>query len=137
MNASDIVTSKQNCTLHKAYYPLFSQSTIYSTLYPYSSFATGSTPPYSTSYTSTINTLYTYEPSETSVPPIPFISYQLSRDIETKKISNMEWEANPLISTTPVYTSSYNVITSDNSRVPRPLICISSYKQGTSFENTN
>jgi len=128
MNASDIIKRKQNRTLHKAYYPTtFYESTIFSTLYPHSFIESN------ISYTSCINTVYTYNPSKTTIPQIPFISYELSRDIYNKKISNMTWKANPIIQTES-YASNDASIISANGRAMRPLICTSLCKQGTNFD---
>jgi len=129
MNASDIVTKKQNRTLNKAYYPTtFYSSTIFSTLYPHSSIGSN------ISYASCINTVYTYDPSKTTIPQIPFVSYELSRDIYNEKISNMTWKANPIIQTES-YASNDSTIISANGRAMRPLICTSLSKQGTSFDS--
>jgi hypothetical protein len=142
MNASDIVKLKQNGTLYKAYYrPTVYQSTVYSTIYPFSSINEG-TP----SYTSCINTVYTY-----SCNP-PFISYELANDVNEgsyvcggKTVSKMEWKANTSVPTESVYafstysttTNNASTILSVNSYAVRPLICPDPvFNQGTNFANS-
>jgi hypothetical protein len=142
MNASDIVKLKQNGALYKAYYrPTVFQSTVYSTIYPVSS-SDGGSP----SYTSCINTAYTY-----SCNP-PFISYQLANDVAEgsyvcggKTTSKMEWKANTSVPTQTIYafpnysttTAGASTILSVNSYAVRPLICPDPvFNQGTNFANS-
>jgi hypothetical protein len=143
MNASDIVKSKQNATLYKAYYnPTVFQSSIISTIYPISSFSTN-VGTYVSSFTSCINTVYTYTCNN------PIISYELANDINSgkyecggKKVSELIWKANTNVPTTPVYafqsysttTTGASTILSVNSYAVRPLICASpQFTQGTNF----
>lgn len=142
MNASDIVKLKQNGALYKAYYhPTVFQSTVYSTLIPYSSID-GGTP----SYTSCINTTYTYTCEPT------FISYELAKDVAEgsyvcggKTTSKMTWKANTSIPTQTIYAfSTYSTAIQDastilsvNSYAVRPLISSDPvFNQGTNFANT-
>jgi hypothetical protein len=140
MNASDIVKSKQNGILYKVYYnPSVFQSTVYSTIYPFSSFNGN------TSYTSCINTIYNYECNS------PIGSYELANDINNGKYicggktpSVLAWKAISTLNTEKIYAfPSYSTtisnsltINSLNSHAPRPLICIDPIvNQGTSFSN--
>jgi hypothetical protein len=152
MNASDIVKLKQNGALYKAYYrPTVFQSTVYSTITPVSSLSTNTTSGgirYQSSFTSCINTAYTY-----SCEP-PFISYELAKDIAEgsyvcggKTVSKMTWKANMAIPTQDIYAySTYSTpssislvstVLSVNSYAVRPLICPDPiFNQGTNFANT-
>lgn len=147
MNASDIVKLKQNGALYKAYYrPTVYQSTVYSTIYPVSSLSTNISGGYQSSFTSCINTAYTY-----SCNP-PFISYQLANDVAEgsyvcggKTVSKMEWKANTAMTTQTIYafstysttTAAASTILSVNSYAVRPLISPDPvFNQGTNFANT-
>lgn len=140
MNASDIIKQRQKQTLYKAYY----NPTIFpgvsngvSTLvrssinyYPVSSI--GST----ISYASSVNIEYLYE-----CEPV-FTSYQLANAItacnylcDNPSSSNTAWLPNSSMSTSPVYTSSNQILTqSANSYAPQPVICENlPFYQGTLF----
>jgi hypothetical protein len=140
MNASDIVKSKQDAALYKAYYrPTVFQSTVYSTITPYSSVS--GTP----SFTSCINTANTYICNPT------FISYELANDVNDgsyvcggKTTSKMAWKANTSIPTPNVFAYlSYSTVAADastilsvNNYAVRPLICPDPvFNQGTNFDN--
>jgi hypothetical protein len=141
MNASDIVKSKQDAALYKAYYrPAVFQSTVYSTITPYSSVSGGTS-----SFTSCINTVYTYSCNPT------FISYQLANDVYDgqyvcggKRPSQMTWKANTNIPTENIYaylsysttSGEASTILSVNNYAVRPLICPDPiFNQGTNFAN--
>jgi len=132
MNASDIVKAKQNQTLYKAYYqPTVFQSTIYSTINVVSSVSRGD------SYTSCINTAYTYVCNPT------FISYELANDVNQgsyvcggKAPSQLTWKNNV---STIQYTTSSNIITGSTFVLggEGPVICPDPiFRQGTNFANS-
>ena len=136
MNARDIVKSKQNLTLYKAYYPIstINNSSIYSTIYYTSSLSTGGG--YQSSITSSITTLYTYNPSKTSIPTIPFISYELSNDIHqgeylcgNKSISFMTWKH-----TTSTLAYFYSTINSTISTLTSSIFYYPSTSAGTTVD---
>jgi hypothetical protein len=124
MNASDIIKMKQDSYLYTAYYnPSVYQSTVVSTLIPFSTISSGTA-----SYTSTIDTVYTYECLPT------FVSYQLANNVNNgayvcgdKVISILDW--NNTISSLQLYYSTSGVggistITSSFVlRAPGPVIC--------------
>ena len=115
MNASDIVKAKQNQTLYKAYYqPTVYQSTIYSTINQVSSVSRAD------SYTSCINTAYTYVCNPT------FISYELANDVKND-VSTIQ------------YTTSGSTITGSTFVMggAGPVICPDPiFNQGTNFANS-
>ena len=129
MNASDIVKAKQNRTLYKAYYPIstINNSSIYSTIYYTSSLSNGQS-----SITSSLTTLYTYNPSKTPIPTIPFRSYELSNDIHQgeylcgKPISFMTWKH-----TTSTLTYFYSTINSTISTLTSSIFYYPSTLTGT------
>ena len=133
MNASDIIKSKQNGALYKAYYnPIIFQSTTYNATYPFiSTISNAPTIAYSTS----VNTIYTYTSN-------PYSSYDLSNDVNegkyicgNKTISKLEFKADPSIRFQPIYgVSTYSTtvtnastLSSINSYAFRPIICKSFY----------
>jgi hypothetical protein len=136
MNASDIIKAKQNRTLYKAYYnPTVYNSTITSTIYPYSSI-NGGTP----SYTSTINTQYTYTCNPT------YIDYELAYDIAAgkyecggKSISELAWKNTDPTLIFNYYSTSYSSISTTSTTIltaPGPVICPQvEFYQGTNFAN--
>lgn len=93
MNASDIVKSKQNKTLHCAYYkPTVFQSTTYSTLNVVSSIINYVSSGYvfsSTSYTSSMHTV-----NNTVCNPT-FMSYEMQQQVLSgKPVSQLQWKLN-------------------------------------------
>lgn len=134
MNASDIIKSKQCGALYKAYYqPRVFTSTVTSTFYPVSSVSGVS------SFTSCINTVYTYTCEQ------PVISYQLANDIQCGKYvcggkvpSVLTWKANSTMGAIATFASTNSTLSSSvNLYAVRPLICPDPvFVQGTNFQNT-
>ena len=155
MNASDIVAAKQNRTLFQAYYrpTIFTSSIVYnSTFCPISSIGSD---PTSGTYCSSINYLYTCNPT--------FISYELANDVNSGKylcgypscssisvwntgetipagvcnckISYLTWKANQSMGTQSTFAADGSVISSSqNSYAVKPLICTQpEFNQGTNF----
>jgi hypothetical protein len=163
MNASDIIKARRNKVLFQAYYrpTIFPNNTISTINYcPYSSIAAG-TP----SYTSTINTIYTYKCEK------PFLTYdntyQMINDVNNGKyecgspycsslsiwqtgqtipigtcnckISNLQWKnTNPTV----IYnmsTATYSSVTLFSTTImtgPSPVICpLIQFYQGTNYDN--
>ena len=147
MNASDIIKAKQNGIIYKSYYnstsPSIYSSTTRSTLYVISSNTTN------TSFGSCINTVYNYLPTQSTIPAITFMSYELANDANNGKYvcggksrSKMTWKANSTIQTQNIYaystysTNSDSTILSNNSHAVRPFIFTNSLNQGTNFANS-
>jgi hypothetical protein len=151
MNASDIVKAKQNQTLYKAYNnPTVFQSSTYSTLTSVSSFVnviSSGIPLMSTSYTSCINTVYTYVCNPT------FISYELAKSVKDgvyecggKIPSELQWKntnstiiySYSTLSTSPTSTliSTFRITSTTVLTGPSPVICpLIEMNQGTNFDS--
>jgi hypothetical protein len=118
MNASDIIKKKQNICLYRAYYdPVVYQSSVFSTLNPFSSISSGTT-----TYTTTVNIVTTY------VCPPHILSYNLINDIVSGKISSgdkplseLEWKNTT--SSVQYYYSSNVTTSSYVLSGPTPTIC--------------
>ena len=149
MNASDIVKTKQNNTLHCAYYnPTVLQSTTYTTVNTLSSIIKNISSGVifaSTSYTSTSYTV------NTSVCNPTFMSYEMQQNVITKPVAGLQWKSNTSTLTygySSIY-SSFNTpanILPSTVRVsstlvatgPGPIICpLVTYYQGTNFDTTS
>ena len=135
MNASDIVKAKQNRTLYNAYYPIstINNSTIYSTIYYTSSLTSNGL--YQSSITSSLTTLYTYNPSKTSIPTIPFRSYEISNNINqgeylcgNKSISFTTWK-----NTTSTLVYFYSTVNSTISNLTSSILYYPSTSLGTTI----
>ena len=82
MNASDVVTKKQNQILQLSYHPTVFQSTLRSTIYPISSIGGGAS-----RYGSTIHTLYD------SLCAPTFTTYELRNEVLPRRITPLAWKA--------------------------------------------
>jgi hypothetical protein len=118
MNASDIIKKKQNTCLYRAYYnPVVYQSTVFSTLNPFSTISSGTA-----SYTSTVAQVNNY------VCPPHILSYNLINNIMygkfssgDKSLSELEWKNT---NSTVQYYYSTNIVTSSYVLSgPEPVIC--------------
>ncbi len=155
MNASDIIKAKQNQTLYKAYYnPTVFQSSIFSTINTVSSiinYVSDSIIFTSSSYTSCINTVYTYQCNPT------FVSYEMANNINNGKYicggkvpSELQWKNtnstviyaySTILSSfsTPstIIPSTIRVSSTIISTGPSPIICpLIDFYQGTNFSNS-
>lgn len=137
MNASDIVKSKQNKVLYKAFYdPYIYASSIFSTITIVSSIVGNDNSSISSSYTSSISTCYTYTCNPT------FISYEMAKNIENgkyacgaKSISNTQWKNtnntvvyayNAIYAQNPIAIDVINTIDTESTIIktaPGPTIC--------------
>ena len=142
MNASDIVKNRQNKVLYKAYYqPTVFQSTVVSTLSPISSYTGGTT-----SYRSTVNTVYNYSCQPT------FLSYELLNEVKNGKeectgtcASQVTW-TNLTSTTQYMYSTIYStlstpctiIVTSTNVQGSKgPVICpLINFYQGTNADSS-
>jgi hypothetical protein len=122
MNASDIVKNRQNKVLYNAYYqPTVFQSTLVSTLSPISSYTGGTT-----SYRSTVNTVYNYSCQPT------FLSYELLNEVKNGKeectgtcASQVTW-TNLTSTTQYMYSTIYSTLST-----PCTIIVTSTSVQGS------
>ena len=116
MNASDIVKSKQNRTLHVAYYhPTVLEFTVYSTVNAVSSILNYVSSSYmftSTSYTSTLHTVNTRVCNPT------FISYEMEQHVLSgNPVSELQWT--PVNSTIIyAYSTVYSSLIDPNTILP-------------------
>ena len=148
MNASDIVKTKQNNTLHCAYYnPTVLQSTTYSTVNVLSSIIKNISSGVifsSTSYTSTSHTVKT-------VCNPTFMSYEMQQHVLTKPVSELQWTSNTS-TLTYAYSSIYSSFNTPANILPStvrvsstlvatgpgPVICpLVDFYQGTNFDTTS
>ena len=149
MNASDIVKTKQNNTLHCAYYnPTVLQSTTYTTVNTLSSIIKNISSGVifaSTSYTSTTYTV------NTSVCNPTFMSYEMKQNVLTMPTSELQWKSNTS-TLTYAYSSIYSSFNTPANILPStvrvsstlvatgpgPIICpLVTYYQGTNFDTTS
>jgi len=135
MNASDNTKSRQNGVLYKGYYkPLIFESTTYNTSYPIINVLGGN--PY-IAYSTSINVVNTYTSN-------PYTSYELAADVNQgkyicgyKKISKLQFKADPSIHSETIYAfSTYSTtvmnastLSSINSYAFRPIICSDFFSQ--------
>ena len=120
MNASDIVTSKQNQILRTSYHPTVFHSSLYQTVYPISSIGGGST-----HYGSTVHTLYD------SLCAPTFTTYELRNEVLPRHVTPLKWKAtqstllyayrtvySTLSTPSTILTTSTSILTA-----PGPTIC--------------
>lgn len=151
MNASDIVKTKQNNTLHCAYYnPTVLQSTTYSTVNVLSSiinYVSSGVVFASTSYASSSQTV------NTTVCNPTFMSYEMQQNVLSgnNPVSELQWKSNASTLTygyssiyssfnTPanILPSSIRVSSTLVATGPGPVICpLVDFYQGTNFVNAS